>query len=110
MTSQQLPIRGLESLLNLFEGSSNCILRVIFELAGFPDCREHVAVTTQVFKNVTLESQHIVDRDIIELAGGATPHTNDLLLYRVRRELALLEQLHKASTTIQLTTRSIVQV
>ena len=91
MTSQHLSIRGLESLLDLFKGSSRRIFRLIVELAGFPDRREHVAVTTQVLKNVTLEPQYIADRNIVELAGGATPHANDLLLYRVGRELALLE-------------------
>ena len=48
--------------------------------------------------------------DLVELAVGAGPDRDDLLLHRVRRVLRLLEQLHEARTAGQLLARRGVQV
>src|SRR5207253_6171523 len=57
-----------------------------------------------------LEAQHVLDGDLVELAVGAGPDRDDLLLHRVRRVLGLLEQLGEAGTTGQLAAARRVEV
>jgi hypothetical protein len=71
---------------------------------------EQAGLATQVVQEVDLEPADVLDRDRVELTGGAGPDRDDLLLDRVRRALALLEQLHEAGTLGQLGARGRVEV
>src|SRR5690554_4437687 len=57
-----------------------------------------------------LEATHVLDRDVVELALGARPDRDDLVLDGVRRVLGLLEQLEQSRTAVQLGTRGRVEV
>src|SRR5690606_33924072 len=54
---------------------------------------EDLSVTTQVVEQLALETQHVGNLDRVELAVGASPDRDNLVLDRVRRVLRLLEQL-----------------
>lgn len=64
----------------------------------------------QVVQELALEAADLRDRDVVQLAGGAGPDGDDLLLDRERLVLALLEQLDHARTALQLGLGGRVQV
>src|SRR6478752_5594885 len=91
---------GLEGLLGL-----------LLELAGLADRREQlVLAAAKVVEEVGLEAPDVLDGDVVELAGGAEPDRDDLLLDRRRRGLTLLEQLDEAHALRELGTRRGVEV
>ena len=67
-------------------------------------------VVPQVLQELGLEAADVADRDVVELALGAGPDRDDLLLHRVRRVVRLLEQLDQAGAPVQLGPRGLVQV
>src|SRR6187200_2404062 len=87
------------------------LLGLLLELAGLADGREQlVLAAAQVVQEVGLEAADVLDGDVVELAGGAQPDGDDLLLDRRRRGLALLEQLDEASALRELGSRRRVEV
>ncbi len=111
--------RGLEASARLVSNSgSNClsasfsgstVLSSSLPVAriGAEDARVAAA---EVVQEVALEPADVLDRDVVELAGGAGPDRDDLLLDRERRVLGLLEQLDQPCTTLELGLRCRVQV
>ena len=67
-------------------------------------------LAAQVLQELRLEAADVLDRDVVQLAGGAGPDRDDLLLDRERRVLRLLEQLDQAGTALQLGPGGRVQV
>ncbi len=55
-------------------------------------------------EELRLEAADVIDRDIVEMTGRASPHGDHLALHRQRAELRLLEQLHQARATVKLGT------
>ncbi len=75
---------------------------VVAPLVG-GDRGEHSGVRVpQVLQELGLEPADVTDRDVVELALGAGPDRDDLLLHRVRRVVGLLEQLDQAGAALQL--------
>src|SRR5699024_7564540 len=101
---------GQEVLLDLVEDARELLLGRGLELAGGADRLEHAAVVAQVLEQLALEVADVLDLDVVELALGAGPDGDDLLLHRERRALGLLEQLHQAGTAVQLLLRGRIQV
>jgi hypothetical protein len=76
---------------------------VIGQVLGLPDRREQPAIgPPEEVEKLSLEPLDVADGHVIDLAGGACPDRDDLLLNRIRRVLRLLEQLDKALTAIEL--------
>src|SRR5699024_10068749 len=105
-----LALAGQEVLLDLVEDARELLLGRGLELAGAADGLEHAAAVAQVLEQLGLELADVLDLDVVELARGAGPDRDDLLLHRERRALGLLEQLHQAGAAIQLLLRGRVQV
>src|SRR6476619_3721893 len=102
---------GGELLAELADRLVQRVPCVVVELAGLPDPVEHTLVlVVEEAEEVLLEGLHVLDLDLVELAGRAGPDADDLLLDRERVALPLLEQLDEASTTGQLGPRRRVEV
>src|SRR5687768_10265980 len=76
---EELALEGLDLALER-------LLGLLLELARLADGREEVALgAAQVVEELGLEAAHVLDGDAVELAGGAEPDRDDLLLDRERR-------------------------
>ena len=85
--------------------------RVVAELLGLGErVDELLVLAAQVVEQLALEAADVLDRHVVELAGGAGPDRDDLVLDGVRRVLRLLEQLDQAGAALQLGLRRRVQV
>src|SRR5690606_39319549 len=94
---------GLEGLLEGGDGLLQGGLGLGLELAGLPDVLQDPGVlAAQVVQEVALEAADVLDRHVVQLAGGARPDRDDLIPDRERSVLALLEQLVEALTALQL--------
>src|SRR5699024_1699898 len=78
---------GQEVLPYLVEDARELLLGRGLELAGGADRLEHAAVVAQVLEQLALEVADVLDLDVVELARGAGPDGDDLLLHRERRAL-----------------------
>src|SRR5690349_20275994 len=103
-------VTGGELLLERIDLGLQRRRSVVGELVGLRDALQHAAGAAQVVEELPLEAADIADVDRVELAGGAQPDRDHLLLGRVRRVLRLLEQLHQPLTPSQLLLRRGVQV
>ena len=94
--------------------ASTCLLElgggVVVEHVGVAQRVEHLGVAAEVVEQLALEAQHVLDRDLVELAVGAGPDRDDLLLDRERRVLRLAQQLGEARAAVELTTAGGVEV
>src|ERR1700761_2211811 len=101
--AEQCALRGGELLLERGDGLGQGGDRAVLELAGLDDRGQHALVlAAQVVEELTLELADVRDRDVVQLAGGAGPDRDNLLLDRERLVLALLQQLDQARAALQL--------
>ncbi|OEI69570.1 acetylglutamate semialdehyde dehydrogenase [Curtobacterium sp. ER1/6] len=110
LRAERLAVARLEALR---EGVDLTVHRgdgLVAELVRLTEGGQDVGVATQVLEQLGLEAEHVGDGHLVELAVRAGPDRDDLLLDRVRRVLRLLEELGQAGTTVQLTTRRLVEV
>src|SRR5207344_821220 len=77
--------------------------RVVGEVGGLTDRGEDRGLLAlEVVEELALEALDVLDRDVVELAGGARPDRDDLLLHREGLVLRLLEQLDQAGAAREL--------
>src|SRR5215218_4150670 len=92
---RELAVERLDRLLQALHG-------VIAESLGLADLVVDAALAAgDELEELALEPPDLRHRDLVQLAGGAQPQRDDLALHRVRRVLALLEQLHEALAALQ---------
>src|SRR5690625_122327 len=105
-----LGLAGQEVLLHVLEDPAQLLLRLRFEQLRVTDGGQHRAVVPQVLEQLGLEVAHVLDLDVIELAGTTGPDGHDLLFHRERGALGLLEQLHQSRAAVQLLLGRIIEV
>ena len=80
----------LEHLLELVDRLLKRVDGVILELFGFTNSGQDASVALEVLQELLLETQNVLQWNLIELAGGSSPDLNGLVLNWVWRELRLL--------------------
>src|SRR5687768_10510575 len=101
---RELAVERLDRLLQALHG-------VVAENLGLADLVvDAVVAARDELEELALEPTHLRHRDPVQLAGGAEPQRDDLALDRVRRVLALLEQLDQSLTAVQRGAAGRVQV
>src|SRR3954454_10017870 len=99
---QRPALGGRELAVELLHGPLQTRDGVVTERLGLPDPVQDAAVAAgDEVEELALEAAHLADRDLVHLAGGTQPDGHDLALDRVRRVLALLEQLDQALAAVQ---------
>ena len=107
---QRLALAGLELLLELVDAGIECLRRVVVEHVGLAQGVENLGVAAEVVEQLALEAQDVFHRNLVELAVGAGPDRDDLVLDRVRRVLRLPEQLGQARAAGELAAARGIQV
>src|SRR5918992_652588 len=108
---EQAAAADLEALLELRDGVLERGQSVVGQLAGLPDRGEDaLVVALDVVVELGFEAADVLDRHVVQLAGGPRPHRDDLLFHRERAVLRLLEQLDQAAAAVQLGPAGRVQV
>src|SRR5690242_15987583 len=100
-----------ELLLELAHGLLEPRARLVLELLRLADrVQETGLLATQVVEELGLEAADVLHGHGVELAAGAGPDRDDLLLHRERRGLLLLEQLDEPGALRELGPRGGVEV
>src|SRR5947208_3668634 len=108
---QRLAGGGVERLLEVADGLLEGLNRLIRQLAGRGDrVVDALVPVVDVVEELTLEAAYVGNRHLVELAGGAGPHRDDLALDGERGVLRLLEQLDETGTALELRLRRLVEV
>ena len=100
----------LETLLELGHRGLQSGNGVVLKLAGGGNVGQDRGLVTQVLDEACLEAQHVGDLNVVEVAVGAGPDGDNLLLDGVRGVLRLTQQLGQAGTAGQLSLGGVVQV
>src|SRR5699024_7827575 len=103
-------IRADEVLRELVERVLQLFGSIVVELEGLTDGGEDAGLAFDVIVQFGLEAQHIVDRDVVEVAVGAGIDRHGLLLERPRGVLTLFEQFGQACAASQIALGRIVEV
>src|SRR4029079_5036527 len=90
----RLALVGLEAVEEAVVGRLQRSHRVVGEVLRLTDAVENPGVlVTQEVEELALEPADVLDRHVVELASGAGPDRDDLVLEREGGVLRLLEQL-----------------